>query len=70
MREDSRRGQRPGIDAPRSARGGEVGVVEVAEGLVAEGGGAAGAVVGEEVLAGGTGDGLHGGSGWISGAMG
>ena len=45
-------------------------MVEVAEGLVAEGGGAAGAVVGEEVLAGGTGDGLHGGSGWISGAMG
>ena len=38
-----------------------VGVVEVAEGLTAEGGRATAVLVGEEVMAGG--DGLHGGSG-------
>ncbi len=42
-----------------------VGVVEVAEGLAAEGGRAAAVVVGEEVVAGGDGDGLHGGSGAV-----
>jgi hypothetical protein len=37
-----------------------VGVVEVAEGFAAEGGGAAAVLVGEAVVAGGAGSGLHG----------
>ena len=55
------------VGFPRSGGGARVGgravgMVEIAEGFVAEGGGAAAVLVGEEVVAGGWWDGFHGGA--------